>query len=229
MKALLFGSIGVIAETSEVQRQCYNRALSEYRTGLYWNTATYCHLIRTPGGLLRLERLGVAPETAQKVHLRKQELFLSELEGISPRDGITRLISECHEKNIELGFITTTTRQTLDGMMAALSDHIDFSQFSLITCAGDVASPKPASDIYHHALSRLNRSAEDVFAIEDTEMNLAAAQNAGLKAGLFAGDYATLSGQIPQISNISLTACQAVLRTDDAARQQDRDALQSVA
>lgn len=229
MKALLFGSIGVIAETSEVQRQCYNRALSEYRTGLYWNIATYCHLIRTPGGLLRLERLGVAPETAQKVHLRKQELFLSELEGIRPRDGITRLISECHEKNIELGFITTTTRQTLDGVMAALSDHIDFSQFSLITCADDVASPKPASDIYHHALSRLNRPAEDVFVIEDTEMNLAAAQNASLKSGLFAGDYATLSGQIPQMSAISLTACQAVLRTDDAARQEDRDALQSVA
>ena len=59
MNYLFFGSIGVMAETSNVQRQCYNMALAEFDTGLSWNVASYCDLIRTPGGLDRLERLGI--------------------------------------------------------------------------------------------------------------------------------------------------------------------------
>ena len=42
MKALLFGSIGVIAETSELQRQAYNMAFAEHGLDWYWNVANYC-------------------------------------------------------------------------------------------------------------------------------------------------------------------------------------------
>ena len=44
MKALFFGSIGTIVETSEIQRQSFNLAFKEAGLNWYWNIATYCDL-----------------------------------------------------------------------------------------------------------------------------------------------------------------------------------------
>ena len=50
MKALLFGSIGTIVETSEIQRQSFNKAFKDAGLNWYWNIATYCDLLKDPGG-----------------------------------------------------------------------------------------------------------------------------------------------------------------------------------
>ena len=55
MKACLLGSIGVIVETSRLQRLAYNAAFEELGLDVYWNVATYCKLLEVPGGLRRLE------------------------------------------------------------------------------------------------------------------------------------------------------------------------------
>ena len=44
MKALFFGSIGTILETSEIQRQSFNLAFKDAGLNWYWNIATYCDL-----------------------------------------------------------------------------------------------------------------------------------------------------------------------------------------
>ena len=53
-KALLLGSIGVLTETSELQRQAYNQALKANDIHYRWNTGTYCKLLQEPGGKKRL-------------------------------------------------------------------------------------------------------------------------------------------------------------------------------
>ena len=58
MDNLLFGSIGVLTETSELQRQALNQALSDFGTGLHWNIATYCQHLTRPGGYARLISAG---------------------------------------------------------------------------------------------------------------------------------------------------------------------------
>ena len=45
MKAILFGSIGTLVETSEIQRKSYNLAFEKVGVEWYWNTATYCNLL----------------------------------------------------------------------------------------------------------------------------------------------------------------------------------------
>ena len=40
MKAILFGSIGTLVETSEIQRKRYNLAFEKVGVDWYWNTAT---------------------------------------------------------------------------------------------------------------------------------------------------------------------------------------------
>ena len=56
MKALLLGSIGVLAETSELQRRAYNTAFVAHGIDWHWNIATYCRHLDTPGGQNRLQQ-----------------------------------------------------------------------------------------------------------------------------------------------------------------------------
>ena len=54
MKSILFGSIGVLAESSEIQRRAFNEAFKEFGLDWYWNVANYIKLLQKPGGLNRI-------------------------------------------------------------------------------------------------------------------------------------------------------------------------------
>ena len=69
MKALLFGSIGVLAETSELQRQAYNTAFVAHGVDWHWNIATYCRHLATPGGQNRLRQLGGDALSSMEIRL----------------------------------------------------------------------------------------------------------------------------------------------------------------
>ena len=210
MKAIGIGSIGALAETSEIQRACFNQALAEHKTGLHWNIATYCDAIQKPGGFARLTALGLGDETARAIHHRKQELFAEAIKGvITPRTGIVDLMSECAAQNITMAFVTTTTKQTLDAVIDALGDQIDFDQFKLITHAEHAARPKPYSDIYHFALETLGCIPAEMLAIEDTEANVKSAQNAGITTLFTPGEYALVSSMSASSHQLSYAQCEA--------------------
>ena len=211
MKYLFFGSIGVMAETSNVQRQCYNMALAEFDTGLSWNVASYCELIRTPGGLERLERLGIDAKTAQKIHHRKQELFAAAMaDGVPARPGITDMIAYCLSQDIKMAFVTSTTRQTISAVMTALSGEIDFDKFSAVLCADDVDRAKPDPAIYHRAMTMVGASAQDdVLVIEDTMANCGAAEAAGLRSVFYPGEFALTHHYQQSEQTLSVERCLA--------------------
>ena len=50
IKAILFGSIGTIIETSEIQRASFNQAFLEKGLDWYWSKETYKKLIKKSGG-----------------------------------------------------------------------------------------------------------------------------------------------------------------------------------
>lgn len=211
MKYVFFGSIGVMAETSNIQRQCYNKALAEFGTGLSWNVASYCELIRTPGGLERLERLGIDAETAQKVHQRKQELFAHAIaDGVPARPGTTEMVSYCLSQDIKMAFVTSTTRQTISAIMTALSKEIDFDKFSAVLCADDVDRAKPDPAIYHRAMAMVGASSyQDVLVIEDTIANCGAAEAAGLRSVFYPGEFALTHHYQQSEQHLSVERCQA--------------------
>ena len=79
MKAILFGSIGTLVETSEIQRQSYNLAFKEAGLDWYWNTATYCGLLTEPGGMKRIQNYGdnnLSNEEVKTIHALKEKYFL---------------------------------------------------------------------------------------------------------------------------------------------------------
>ena len=54
MKSILFGSIGSLVESSEIQRKAFNEAFKEFGVDWYWNVANYIKMLEKPGGLNRL-------------------------------------------------------------------------------------------------------------------------------------------------------------------------------
>ena len=54
-KAILFGSIGTLIETSELQRNAFNQAFSENGLDWNWNPAQYQDLLKKSGGRQRIE------------------------------------------------------------------------------------------------------------------------------------------------------------------------------
>ena len=198
MKAVLCGSIGVLAETSDWQRQAYNQAFAEAGLPLHWNIATYCDVLTIVGGKNRLNTILANygdDKMVADIHARKEQIFADMLRThpLIPRDGIVELLQSCIAQGIRIGFVTTTTRKQLDSILHALSDHISADDFSVVTSKDDCQAEKPAADIYHHALTSLGLDASDVVAIEDTEMNQQAATDAGIFCHLMAGDYARIT------------------------------------
>ena len=222
MKALLLGSIGVLAETSELQRQAYNTAFVAHGVDWHWNIATYCRHLGTPGGQNRLRQLGGDALSAleiRRIHETKQDAFAASLAGgIAPRPGIVDTLTAARAAGLRIGFITTTTPRTIAMIREALASHIDMSDFAVVTSKDDVIREKPDGACYELALSRLGIAAHDALAIEDTVASQSAAIAAGIRCHLYTGSYA-IAGDAPlQTRNPA-----AALQADLAARRHEAD------
>ena len=196
-KALLLGSIGVLAETSELQRKAYNEALKVNNINYRWNIGTYCKLLQEPGGKKRLASFGgqsLTEEQIKKIHYEKQEIFEGLVKnGIEPRPGCLKAIEKCKESGIKVGFITTTTPKTISIIKEGLTNYIDFEDFALITSNQIVAQVKPNPEVYKYALKQLEVSASEAVAVEDTKANQSAASLCDIDCYLFPGEYATVN------------------------------------
>jgi HAD superfamily hydrolase (TIGR01509 family) len=217
MKALLLGSIGVLAETSELQRQAYNDAFAAQGLDWRWNIATYCQHLTTAGGQRRLREWAgghLSDRDIEQIHDNKQKFFAERLAGgISPRPGICEAIDMARSHGLQLGLITTTTPKTLAMMQDALAGAIDFTAFHLVTSKADVAQEKPHPEVYETALQKLGVPPREAIAFEDTRASQAAATGAGLTCHLFAGDYAVTTGASSRTENPAMTLAATLARS----------------
>ena len=206
MKVLLLGSIGVLAETSELQRQAYNKAFHKHGLDWYWSVANYCDLLKNPGGRKRLisyANSNISEQLVENIHNSKEEFYRHALKGgLSPREGLVECLDYCRSNNIKVALITTTTESNISALSDALEPEINFDQFSLITTKMDVQNEKPSSDVYKYALSYFDITAEQAIAIEDTEANQEAALKEEIICYLFAGEYATTAHNLNAINSL---------------------------
>lgn len=196
MKAILFGSIGTLVETSELQRKSFNLAFKEVGLDWYWNTATYCKLITEPGGMKRIRNFDentLTEADISKIHGLKESFFAKLVpEKLYLRPNVKQVLNHATTKGMQLGFITTTSQRNIDLLKVGLSLQLDFDVFDLITTANDVTQPKPDPAIYKYALDELKLVSNDAIVIEDTPINQKCAIAAGLKCILFPGEYAEI-------------------------------------
>ncbi|MEM8848762.1 MAG: HAD-IA family hydrolase [Pseudomonadota bacterium] len=183
MPTLLLGSIGTLADTSELQRAAFNEAFRAHGLPWFWDRDIYREMLRQSGGRDRIAKQAQTEGRdvdAAAVHATKSALFQDMLQAgqFDLRPGILELIQDTRRAGHPVAFVTTTSAANVDRLLDALV--LDPALFDVTITRDDVAAPKPDPACYRLAVQRLEKSAPDCIAIEDNSDGVLAAQAAGL-------------------------------------------------
>ena len=118
MKALLFGSIGTLIETSNIQREAFNQAFKEIGLDWHWDQETYKQLLKKSGGTKRIEDFAEKNNTnvdAKKIRERKTFIYNEKLRSriTLPREGVLDVLEYARRNNIKIGLVTSTTIENI--------------------------------------------------------------------------------------------------------------------
>ena len=195
VNALIFGSIGVLTETFDMQRQAFNRAFEEAGLDWHWDLPEYKEMLKHSGGRNRIERYATfrgEPVNADALHQSKVAHFgrLMADNGLQLRPGIRDLMDEAKNRAIPIAFATSTGENQSRALLENLGQQIDRDEFAFIGDASMVENGKPAPDIFRAALDALQVAPEEAIAIEDTPICAEAAVAAGIPTIGFPGEAA---------------------------------------
>ena len=234
VKAVIFGAIGVIAETSDLQRQSFNLAFQEQELDWNWDTATYRRLLSINGGQTRLrayrdedfQRSDVTDAVIETLHQRKIQHYstLTAKGAVTPRPGIVELIKVCCDAGVRVAFCTSTSIDNVDAIRSAMHDQLDFGAFASITTIDKIGAVKPAPDAYFHCLFQLGLAANEVVAIEDTPVSMASAITAGIAVIATPGamtndqDFSGATLIVDDLSTVTLEQIDALLVAEKPAQ-----------
>ena len=193
-KALLFGSIGSIVETSEIQRKSFNKAFKQYGLDWNWTKREYVSLLNKSGGKDRISRYAKKnKEIVNSTYLRnlKTKIFNNYLKKnqLKLRPGVKNLILFCKKEKIKLAFVSSTSTNNINAILYSLRNSINKEDFSFVGNSKLVKKFKPNPAIYLLALKKLKLKANDCLAIEDTQESLNSAKRAKIKCIIFPGKF----------------------------------------
>ena len=193
-KAILFGSIGTLIETSDLQRESFNEAFKEAGLDWYWDQEDYRLLLKQSGGTKRIEDFAEKNNVnvnASQIRNRKTEIFSSFIikNKQKLRKSVDEILKYTKDNNIKLAFSTSTTLNNVDAVFESLSGQIAKEDFDFIGNKSFVKNEKPHPEIYKVTLDKLNLQPEDCIAIEDTQVSLNSAVKAKLKCFIFPGNF----------------------------------------
>ena len=192
MKAVLFGSIGTLIETSDIQRESFNQAFKEAGLDWYWDQEDYTKLLKKSGGTKRIEDFAEKNNTnvdAKKIRERKTQIYNEKINStiISPREGVLDVLEYALKNKFKIGFVTSTTLNNIESVFKTLNNQIKKNQFDFIGNNTLIKNEKPAPDIYLKALNSLELESSECIAIEDTVESALSAYKAKIKCIAFPG------------------------------------------
>jgi HAD superfamily hydrolase (TIGR01509 family) len=199
-RCVLFDVDGTIAETEgHAHLPAFNQALEEAGLPWHWTSADYKRLLKTTGGFERLMRFATESghdaealrEQLAQVHKNKNRHFAAIMASgaVAPRAGFRELVMHLARQNISWGVVTTTSRGNWDALWTYSLAPLGLPAPDVIVCGEDVAVKKPDPEAYLLALKRLNMTAGECCAIEDSRNGLLAARAAGLEVAIVRSEF----------------------------------------
>ncbi len=193
-KALLFGSIGTLVETSDIQRKSFNEAFKRKNLNWIWTKKIYEKLLKKSGGKDRISNYALQKKiSVDEVKLRelKTKIFNNYLKKnkLKPRPGVEEIIRYCKKKKIKLGLVSSTTQNNINSIFFCLRKSLNIKDFDFVGNLKLAKNPKPFPDIYKFALKKLKLKANECIAIEDSQESLNSAKKANIKCLVFPGKF----------------------------------------
>ena len=210
-KAVLFGSIGTIVETSDLQRKAFNQAFKKNNLDWIWTKKTYKILLNKSGGKDRILNYALQKKISVDAdYLRnlKTKIFNNNLKKsiLKPRPGVKNFIDYCKKENIKIALVTSTTKNNVNSIFFCLRNSLNIKDFDFIGSSKIVKKQKPFPDIYKMALKKLKLKANKCIAIEDSQESLNSAIRANIKCLIFPGKFHTskkFKGAVKKIKKVS--------------------------
>ena len=222
LKAVIFGSIGSFSETSRIQLESFNEALSQNGLKHQWNEKEYIEFLKIQGGLNRLKQVFPEsnPQVLEKIHSDKTLLFQQKLaEGeFFLRNGFEAFCKMLLQNNILIGLASTTFLDSIDAILKSLNT-ISKENFAFIGHQGLTQRQKPDPEIYEIALREMGVKKEKVVAFEDTRLSLMSPIHAGIKTIAIPGelssgqDFSEATLVIQQYSDLDLERLNEILHS----------------
>jgi len=191
-KSIIFGSIGTLVETSNIQRKSFNKAFKKLGLNWYWSINEYKKLLENSGGENRLSKYANKKNikvNTKRLRNLKTKFFNDYLKKnkLKPRPGVLNIINFCKKNNIKLSFATSTTTNNINAIFFTLRNKIKKKDFNFIGSGKLVSRKKPYPDIYKIALKKMSLRSNECLAIEDTEESMRSALKAKIKCIAFPG------------------------------------------
>lgn len=192
LRAILWDVDGTLAETErDGHRPAFNQAFESAGLPWRWGVERYGELLQITGGRERilhdLLTQPMAPPTAagreslaRELHLHKNALYAQRTQShpIPLRPGVLELLTECRDREIVQGIVTTTSRSNVDALLTPHLGRHWQAWFQIMVCGEDVNVKKPHPEAYELAAAQLKLSgisAIQSVAIEDSPNGIQAA------------------------------------------------------
>ncbi len=202
LEALIFDVDGTLANTEHYGHLvAFNEAFKELELDWFWDNELYSKLLNVTGGQLRIKyylktyrsdfKCDDIDAFAKKIHGLKSKIYvhLVNTGSIPLRTGVARLFSEARAAGLRLAIATTTTPANVDALITHTlgADALDW--FEVIGAGNVVSNLKPAGDIYHYVLKKMNIRPNQAIVFEDSYNGIIAATNAELKTLVTVNEY----------------------------------------
>jgi len=203
LKALIFDVDGTLADTErDGHRIAFNKAFTDAKLGWHWDVETYGILLKVTGGKERIryyiekfQPVFTAPVDLagfiKNLHQSKTAYYVKLLKSgaIPLRPGVERLLVEARSRKLRLAIATTTTPENVTALLSATLGPASIAWFDVIAAGDVVPGKKPAPDIFLYALGKMNLSAAECMAFEDSENGLLSSTQAGIKTIVTVNGY----------------------------------------
>lgn len=202
LKALIFDVDGTLANTERNGHLvAFNLAFEKLGLNWHWSNELYCQLLKVTGGQLRIKYYikNYKPEFkcdaidvfVKETHALKTKIYtyLMDAGDIPLRTGVTRLLNEARKAGLRLAIATTTTPINVDSLIANTLGRDTLAWFEVIGTGDVVSNLKPAGDIYHWVIEKMNLKADECIAFEDSHNGIVSATNANLKTLVTINEY----------------------------------------
>ena len=202
LEALIFDVDGTLANTErDGHLVAFNLAFEEMGLDWVWSNELYHELLDVTGGQLRIKHYlkKYNPEFKHddldnfvaSIHQLKTKIYVRLMEqGAVPlRPGVARLFHEARQANLRLAIATTTTPANVDALIANTLGREALDWFEVIGAGNVVPKLKPAGDIYHYVLDKMNLDPKNCIAFEDSHNGIISATDANLKTLITVNEY----------------------------------------
>ena len=194
MKALFFGSIGTIVETSRLQYDAFHVAFAQHGLDWQWDLQTYRDMLKISGGANRISAFADKRNErvdATAIHATKTSWFLEKLQSdsVKPLSYVSLGLKMAEKHGIKTGFVSTTEKATVQIIAQKLVAE-GHQGFDITTHRGLGLPEKPEPDAYIHAFKALGIEPQNAIVIEDNVDGVAAAKTAGARVVGVPGTFA---------------------------------------